>query len=543
MIICKACGQRNGDADEFCASCGRYLEWSGEHVANPEPEAAAEPEEELPAQGERRPGIVARVRTSLGVAPRRPGEEPTSDGNGWQHVSEPGNGAAPAGTTPSRPEVAEPVLATAGAAAAHEAGSEVATAGEDAEGSPVTTGSVSHAPVAGAPVEVAEAVAGRPHGNEWDTFAVPIVRADPAVGSGQQPSGELATAHVSLLESAPAEGGSEGGEPTSRLSVVQPIPGTGSRRPGEALTVSGESIGPVRGSVLRQPTEASSTERLRRRQHPTSLVAVPDLPQVAGPGDVFCPRCGQFNASSRVFCRRCGEQLDLLDTEESYQRLTFRQRHWHRDVEIVTVGKRPGRWGRVTTGQSAGRFQRLSVRVGAVVIGALLLLSFLGPVAQPLKDWFHRTWSSVLNKVDIQYTQVFAIGANASSSAPNHLAGLAVDDAKNTWWQSAPNAKNGVGQTLTAVFAQKTPINRIGILSGAATQQTYLANTRPKEVLLTFSNGKRLREHLQDTQSFQHLVISETGITSVTMRILSVYPSPTKGHSVAVTELEFFERK
>ena len=76
MIICKACGFRNPDEEEFCSSCGRYLEWAGERVEEEpeaEPEAAPEPEPEP----ERRPGFLTRVRTRLGFPPKvRPHEGP-----------------------------------------------------------------------------------------------------------------------------------------------------------------------------------------------------------------------------------------------------------------------------------------------------------------------------------------------------------------------------------------------------------------------------------------------------------------------------------
>ena len=36
MIVCKSCGFKNLDKDQFCGSCGAFLEWSGEKVALPQ---------------------------------------------------------------------------------------------------------------------------------------------------------------------------------------------------------------------------------------------------------------------------------------------------------------------------------------------------------------------------------------------------------------------------------------------------------------------------------------------------------------------------
>lgn len=60
MIICKSCGSENGDSDDFCGTCGNFLEWVGERTAVVEPEPATEVADEAG-----RPGIIERVKEAI----------------------------------------------------------------------------------------------------------------------------------------------------------------------------------------------------------------------------------------------------------------------------------------------------------------------------------------------------------------------------------------------------------------------------------------------------------------------------------------------
>ena len=186
---------------------------------------------------------------------------------------------------------------------------------------------------------------------------------------------------------------------------------------------------------------------------------------------------------------------------------------------------------------------RILGRIGAFVIGAGIILSFLGPVAQPLRNWYQNAFRSLMHKVNITYTQQFALGADATTTYPNHPAGLAVDDASNTYWQSLPSKKvHGEGQAITAVFGQPTSLSYLGILAGAGpTQQLWLSEARPKDILISWPGGKPVQATLQDVSTLQKVKINASSISSVTLKVLTVYPSAS-GNSVAITEIEFFQR-
>jgi len=68
VIICTKCGNRNDDDDGFCASCGAFLEWSGERTPPSEPPvdstaetvAPSEPDTPAPVTADATPPEPAR---------------------------------------------------------------------------------------------------------------------------------------------------------------------------------------------------------------------------------------------------------------------------------------------------------------------------------------------------------------------------------------------------------------------------------------------------------------------------------------------------
>lgn len=80
MIVCTECGNHNDDDDEFCGSCGRFLEWVGERIAAPPPPAPPPEPEPEPVKV----GLVERVKAAVGLDEAAAG------------TSSPGGGGAPA---------------------------------------------------------------------------------------------------------------------------------------------------------------------------------------------------------------------------------------------------------------------------------------------------------------------------------------------------------------------------------------------------------------------------------------------------------------
>lgn len=82
MIICTMCGNHNADNDAFCGDCGKFLEWNGEQVVEPETVVVVErpdpePVEEPPKNWWRRMIAALRRRVpTYTIEPRPPSDVP-----------------------------------------------------------------------------------------------------------------------------------------------------------------------------------------------------------------------------------------------------------------------------------------------------------------------------------------------------------------------------------------------------------------------------------------------------------------------------------
>ena len=99
MIICKKCGHHNEDRDEFCVSCGAFLEWSGERVAQAVPPPPPEPEPPPPPP----PGLVERVKQAVGLEGQRAPTATTPPAAGPPPTAAPAPTAVPGRPAPPPP--------------------------------------------------------------------------------------------------------------------------------------------------------------------------------------------------------------------------------------------------------------------------------------------------------------------------------------------------------------------------------------------------------------------------------------------------------
>jgi ribosomal protein L40E len=115
MIVCKKCGHRNREGESFCASCGAFLEWNSEHVAEPKPVSEPAPVPQPPASSE--PTLLERVKHAVGL------EDPQSAGNMGGPRPEPGEpAAASTAASDASPDSSAPAAATPVAAGQGEPG-------------------------------------------------------------------------------------------------------------------------------------------------------------------------------------------------------------------------------------------------------------------------------------------------------------------------------------------------------------------------------------------------------------------------------------
>jgi ribosomal protein L40E len=279
----------------------------------------------------------------------------------------------------------------------------------------------------------------------------------------------------------------------------------------------------VEQPAVQQPTD----QRLQRR--PVALVTEQ---QPLSPGDLICGECGVGNAPDRKFCRHCGYSLA--------EALTVKHRWWQRLLPKRTkrkrqIGDRPRARGSRPWRTAARIVSRVVLAVLAV--GALLYAAVppfrtgVNTQASAAKNWATGVFST-------KYNPVHPTKAVARASIPDHGAELAVDNARNTFW-AAP-VFTGEEPVLILTFDHPVDIRRAIVRGGNPAD--YDSAHRPAKLHLVYSTGRTYDVNLADTPDPQTVGIGESaGTTTVEIHITGLHRS-LKGTTVAVSEIELFEK-
>jgi ribosomal protein L40E len=245
------------------------------------------------------------------------------------------------------------------------------------------------------------------------------------------------------------------------------------------------------------------------------------------PGDLICGQCGAANDPTRTFCRKCANPL--VQTPSGATPPQRRPARRPRDLAVVGTRRRPRSTGAMERGA------RL-IRVLALLSLVVIVLLLVGPLRRGAIDLFNRAWPKIQPERPAHVM--------ATSSAPGHGAQGAADLLKSTWWAEGGRG-NGEGQRLVLIFDRPYDLARIGITAGAGTTAaTYLNQPRPALIRVLFPSGASQDLELRDQPGvFQSFNLEARQVTSLTIQIVSVYPTvDNRHHDCSITEVELFAR-
>ncbi len=276
------------------------------------------------------------------------------------------------------------------------------------------------------------------------------------------------------------------------------------------------------------------------------------------PGDLVCGQCGTGNPPSRKFCRRCGTTLaEAVVAKVGF--FTRVRRKFSRKPKTFEAGHRP-KAGSAGAGAGLATKTRVAwfrlnaklLRAGAM-LGVVAMLGFgVEPIRQKLR--LPNVRQTVMNKVrefaKPVYDPVRASSASATSSSPDHPAGLLIDNGNNTFWSAAPSPDGGVGSKVTVTFVKPFDLGKMLLTSGVSGSTEpgtgFVSQPRPSEFRVTLNgdpeNAKTVA--VKDIDQPQTLDVKGKQVSTVEFVVTAVYPAAEgKGKGVAITEMEFFQKR
>ena len=248
----------------------------------------------------------------------------------------------------------------------------------------------------------------------------------------------------------------------------------------------------------------------------------------------FCSECGWGNATGRNFCRHCGTSLELVRRERvPWWRRLLPRRH------EPAAGDRP----HVGSERSPGSLLSRSIATLLVVV---LVAALLGYATAPsfraeANDRLDRGFTAARGLLfKPGYAEIHPSATVASSSLAGHPAQNVDDLVSNDYW--AADTARDRQPTLQFTFAGGTNLDVLEITTGAGASPEYTKLARPRTVQITYSDGTGQQLTLNDDPKSTAYNIYARGVTSMTMKITSVYPVAGTA-VVALDEIEFLREK
>jgi ribosomal protein S27AE len=636
MIVCTNCGNHNEDNDEFCGSCGKFLEWVGERIETPVAPAPVVEEAEPDAT---KAGFVDRVKAAVGI------DAPVGVGVG-------GAGSLPEGPSEEDEATAALEAAAAEAAAAEtarleaeaaEATRRAALAQEEANARVAEQADALRKAEAEAKLRAdeeakakAEADARRAAQAEADQKAREEAAARAAAdaeAARQAEQARLAQIEAERESATAAERAAAEAEAARQAEQAREAQAAAdaAKRAEEAAKAAAEIEAKARAEAeakaraeaearkvaeedarlkaedearARAAAEQRAREEEEARKRAAALLARPKAPstpvepvvpapdpfvapapddaalagsathamkpmaqqpqaqqpsaikqpprpdpkiiaaeQAIKEGDLVCSQCGSGNDPTRKFCRKCGNSLAMA---VAAKKLPWWKRFFGGKKVRTSKEAADREKGKQKARDASFKAQMafVNLRKGVMILAMLGIGGTLIAVPSLRVEGMRMAKDGLGSVQDIfnpQIAPVNAVGVTASSSVPGKDPNLAADLVVNSFWAEGAEG-DGVGQTISFTFAEKTDLTKVIITAGSTdTPEAYLNNPRPKQLHVVFDNGGSTDITLIDaefrkSQGFN--LKGAKGVTKVDLSISSVFPG-RGGSETGLAEVEF----
>jgi hypothetical protein len=495
MIVCAKCGNANEARDEFCGSCGAFLEWHGERVAEVPPPV----QEVAPPPPAEKPKLMERVKYAIdGQIPVQ--QPPVIQTNGM-------SGGPIGGPPPVLRETPAPI-------------GPPPVGGFPPPPPPLNpdAGLPPRAPVFPPVTTAADTATQNPIGGARPTYTPPP---PPPVHSPplyNPPPAHIPPQHDPQPHNPPPYDPTLGGRP-----------------PGQEW----------------EPPKAN-------RPKATDLGQADLYCGACGTGNAagkrFCRKCGTSLENARVVQRSWWQRTfgGATETERAQKGLAVgeRPKNWKK---LTVPEQEQAMNGGAGGSKKKWKFKmpKLPSRLpGGRALGVvLLILSAVGagvPQArQAITGWVSGAYHSVSQVVRPNHIVVTPGSVTADTAVKDHAAAFLIDRNPETYWSELRQGSGG-GSVVTIVMAEPTSLSKIGFDNGA-TAKEYAAEPRLKLVEVSYFDKENTRTHketlkIDDTDKMQDFDLEGEDVSTVVIKVLDVYPGQ-KGRALSVREIVFWRLK